>query len=197
MKFAKAFFMMCLIIIAATPLWAQNGRGFRNGGQNCRPNCPLAQTAVAGQPLNAAETAHLLFLREEEKLALDVYQALSSKWKMRIFSNISAAEQRHFDAIGALIDRYGLADPASTTPGVFANPDLQKLYNNLIARGNRSLPDALEVGVTIEEKDIDDLKAATAETDNEDVLAVYGNLTNASQNHLAAFNGRIEAIHSK
>jgi len=198
MKFTKALLIMCLIATAAMPLLAQNGRGFRgNGGQNCRPDCPLAQTTVAGQPLSAAETAQLLYMREEEKLALDVYKALSSKWKMRIFNNISASEQRHFDALGTLINRYGLTDPAQTAAGIFTDASLQKLYNDLIARGNRSLRDALRVGVTIEEKDIADLKAATAATDNADVVAVYGNLLNGSQNHLAAFSGRIEAIGSK
>ena len=52
----------------------------------------------------------------------------------------------------------------------------------------------LEVGVIIEETDIDDLKAAIAVTDNKDILTVYGNLMNGSLNHLAAFNSHIETL---
>jgi hypothetical protein len=194
MKFVKTLFMMGLIVMTSTLAWAQNGPGFKNGGRNGCANCPQSQTAFAVQPLSAEETAHLLYMREEEKLALDIYQALYLKWKVRIFSNIAASEQRHFDSIGTLINRYGLSDPAQPTAGVFTNPDLQELYDNLLAKGNLSLLNALQVGVAIEETDIDDLKAAIAVTDNRDVLTVYGNLLNGSLSHLSAFNSYIEAV---
>jgi hypothetical protein len=196
MKFVKTIFVICLIVIAAMPISAQNGQRMRNGGRNGCANCPLAQTTFAAQPLSAEEVVHLLYMREEEKLALDIYQALYSKWNMRIFSNIASSEQRHFDAVGTLISRYKLSDPAQATAGVFTNPDLQKLYNDLLAKGNLTLLDALEVGVTIEETDIADLKAAIAVTDNKDVLTVYGNLLNGSLNHLSAFNSHIETASS-
>ena len=191
MKLVKTFLMMFLIMIAATTAWAQNAQRPRNGGRNGCINCPLSQTAFAAQPLSVEEAAHLLYMREEEKLALDIYQALYSKWQVRIFSNIAASEQRHFDAIGTLIDRYGLSGPAQPTAGVFTNADLQKLYDDLLDKGSLSLLDALQVGVAIEETDIDDLKAEIAITGNRDVLTVYGNLLNGSLNHLSAFNSRI------
>ena len=196
MKFVKTFLMLFLIVIAATTAWAQNGQRPRNGGRNGCVSCPLSQTAFAVQPLSAEEATHLLYMREEEKLARDVYQVLFSKWNVRIFNNIAVSEQRHYDAVGTLISRYKLTDPAQETAGVFTNPDLQALYDQLIARGNTSLLDALQVGVTIEETDIDDLKAAIAVTDNRDVLTVYGNLLNGSLNHLSAFNSHIEAVSS-
>jgi len=195
MKLVKVLFMMCLIVIAAMPIGAQNGQASGNGSRNSCANCPLAQTAFAVQPLSAEETNHLLYIREEEKLALDIYQALYSKWKIRIFSNIAASEQRHFDAVGTLITRYGLPDPALTA-GFFTNPDLQKLYDVLFAKGDDSLLYGLQVGVTVEETDIEDLKAAIAVTDNRNVLMVYGNLLNGSLNHLSAFKSHIEAVSS-
>jgi hypothetical protein len=197
MKLVKIFFVICLSMIAAMPMSAQSGQRIRNGGQNGCANCPLAQTAFATQPLSAEEVVHLLYIREEEKLARDAYQAFFSKWNVGIFSNIAASEQRHFDAIGTLISGYGLSDPAQATAGVFTNSDLQKLYNDLLAMGNLSLMDALQAGVIIEETDIDDLKAAIAVTDNKDVLTVYGNLLNESLNHLSAFNSHIEAVSSR
>ena len=191
MKFVKTLIMMCLIVIAAAPVWAQNGQRPKSARRNGCANCPLAQSAIAVQPLNTEEATHLLYIREEEKLALDIYQALYSKWQVRIFSNIAASEQRHFDAIGTLIDRYGLSDSAQPTAGFFTNSDLQKLFDDLLAKGNLSLLDALQVGVAIEEQDIDDLKAAISATDKRDILTVYGNLLNGSLNHLSAFNSRI------
>ncbi len=197
MKLFRASFIMCLIVIAAVPASAQNGQRMRNAGRTGCAYCPLAQTAIATQPLSAEEAARLLYMREEEKLALDIYQALYSKWNLRIFSNIAAGEKRHFDAIGILIGRYGLSDPAQSTAGVFTNTDLQTLYNSLLAKGNLTLLDALKVGSAIEEADVADLKAAIAVTDNTDVLTVYGNLLNGSLNHLSAFNSHIEALSAK
>ena len=71
-------------------------------------------------------------MREEEKLAHDVYVTLYAQWDLPIFQNISRSEQTHTDAVKTLIDRYGLTDPASSKVGVFTNPDLQALYNDLV-----------------------------------------------------------------
>jgi len=191
MKFVKTFILMCLIVMTSTLAWAQNRQSSKSPRGNGCANCPLSQSAIAVQPLNTEEATHLLYIREEEKLALDIYQALYSKWQVRIFSNIAASEQRHYDAIGTLIDRYGLSDPAQPTAGVFTNADLQKLFDDLLSKGNLSLLDALQVGVAIEEQDIDDLKGAISATGNRDILTIYGNLLNGSLNHLSAFNSRI------
>jgi hypothetical protein len=196
MKLVKALCIAALILISAAPAWAQNGQRIRNSSRNGCINCQPGQTNSAIQPLSVDETAHLLYMREEEKLARDIYQALYAKWNVRIFSNIAASEQRHFDALGTLISRYALSDPAQQAAGVFTNPDLQRLYDELLAEGNLSLLDALLTGVTIEETDIEDLKAAIAVTDHRDILTVYGNLLNGSLSHLEAFNSHIETVSS-
>ena len=192
MKLVKTFLVMCLLICTAAAAVAQNGRG--NGNANSKGNvvCPILTTSFALQPLSAEESVKLLFMREEEKLALDIYQALYEKWQVRIFDKIASSEKRHFDAVGTLITRYELSDPAKPAAGEFTNPDLQFLYADLYTKGMTSLVDALEVGVIIEEKDIEDLKAAIAITDNKDILIVYGNLLSGSLNHLAAFNSHLE-----
>jgi len=137
--------------------------------------------------LSDIEAAALVYMREEEKLAHDVYVTLGAQWSLPVFLNISRSEQSHTDAIKVLLDRYGLADPASNEVGVFTNPDLQALYNDLIARGSQSLAEALKVGAAIEEIDIVDLQERLAETDNPDIQQVFGNLLNGSYNHLRAF----------
>jgi hypothetical protein len=137
--------------------------------------------------LSADESAALLYMREEEKLAHDVYVTFYAQWSLAIFQNISQSEQIHTDAIKTLLDRYGLNDPASTEIGIFTNPDLQALCNDLIARGSQSLVEALKVGAAIEEIDILDLQKHLTETDNTDIQQVYANLMNGSYNHLRAF----------
>ena len=143
-------------------------------------------------PLSAQEQADLLYMREEEKLARDVYLTLSAKWQTPIFSNIAASEQNHMDAILTLLQRYKVADPvAGMGVGEFATEHFQTLYNDLVAWGSQSLIDALKVGCTIEEIDIIDLWNCMAATTHKDVLNVYQNLEAASENHLRAFVGQL------
>ncbi len=137
--------------------------------------------------LSAEEAEGLLFMREEEKLAHDVYITLNATWNLPVFGNIASSEQSHTDAIAVLLERYGLPDPAQSEVGVFTNPDLQTLYNELVAQGSQSLADALKVGGAIEEIDILDLRTRLAQTDNADIIQVYTNLLNGSGNHLRAF----------
>jgi hypothetical protein len=142
---------------------------------------------VDPEGLSAEETEALLFMREEEKLARDVYLALNDQWGLAIFQNIAASEQTHTTAVLTLLERYNLADPASDQVGVFTNPDLQALYTELVRRGSQSLSEALKVGGMIEEIDILDLQTRLAQIDNLDIAQVFNSLLNGSTSHLRAF----------
>ncbi|HDS06411.1 MAG TPA: DUF2202 domain-containing protein [Bacteroides sp.] len=141
------------------------------------------------QPLTEAEKEGILFLREEEKLARDLYRYLYDRFPLRPFLNISKSEQAHMDAMKYLIDTYSLEDPVGDNPeGVFKNESLQQLYDELIERGSAGREEALKTGAFIEEVDIIDLQAELNENvENADVRRVYTNLCNASENHLRAF----------
>jgi hypothetical protein len=142
--------------------------------------------------LDADEAAGLLFMREEEKVAHDVYTTLYEQWGLPIFDNISDSEERHEDQVEILLDRYQIPDPADGNAiGVFTDPDLQQLYDTLVVQGSQSLTDALQVGVLIEETDIVDLQERIAQTDNADIQQVYGQLLNGSNNHLSAFTSSL------
>ena len=148
------------------------------------------ETAVAvnANGLSDAEIAGLLFMREEEKLARDVYTTLYGMWTLPLFQNIANSEQSHMDAVLYLLDSYGIADPAANTAqGEFANADLQKLYHDLTDLGSQSLADALKVGAAIEEIDILDLQDNLASLNNTAIQQVYENLLSGSENHLRAF----------
>jgi hypothetical protein len=149
---------------------------------------PSAAAQAAGEPLSDAEAEGILYMREEEKVARDVYTTLYEAWGLTVFQNIARSEQVHMDAIKTLIDRYELADPvAGAGVGEFANADLQDLYDELVARGSASLTEALAVGALIEELDITDLQQRISDVTHEDVVWVYENLLNGSRNHLRAF----------
>ncbi len=147
----------------------------------------------SGLELTANEKKWLIFMREEEKLARDVYTTLGNKWKLNVFSNIASSEQTHTDAVKDLLTRYGVEDPStSNTVGIYTSPVIQKLYNDLIKQGSNSLADALVVGAIIEDLDINDLDKAISETSKPDILQAYKNLQKGSRNHLRAFVGNIE-----
>ncbi|VXD13674.1 conserved hypothetical protein [Planktothrix serta PCC 8927] len=142
--------------------------------------------------LDATETEGLIYMREEEKLAHDVYITLYEQWGLSIFNNIANSEDRHENKIETLLNNYQIEDPVGDNPiGVFVNPDLQQLYNNLIAQGSQSLTEALKVGVLIEETDIADLQERIAQTDNADIQQVYEQLLSGSNSHLSAFTSNL------
>ena len=118
-----------------------------------------AFSGIATTDLSEAEAEGLSFMREEEKLARDVYLMFYEQWGIRIFQNIAKAEETHMSAVADLLERYGLPDPAEDTAvGVFTNPELQALYDQLMEEGSQSLADALRVGALVEEVDIVDLE---------------------------------------
>ena len=139
--------------------------------------------------ITQAEKGSLIYLREEEKLARDVYDYLYSLWGSEIFSNIYASEVQHMAAVKSLLDQYNLDDPIKDDiPGVFANEELQHHYDALTSKGSISLHDALEVGATIEDLDIYDLdEDLYSVVTNNKIEQVYNNLLKGSINHINAF----------
>jgi hypothetical protein len=141
--------------------------------------------------LTENESSDLKFLREEEKLARDVYMYAYNKYQVAIFDNIFKSEQKHMDAVLNILSKYEILDPASTEVGVFVNPELQLTYNDLVSKVNISLTEALKVGATIEDLDINDINAFISNTTKNDLLKVYGNLNCGSKNHIRSFTAEL------
>jgi hypothetical protein len=176
---------------AALQIGVSDASARGNGGGTpgtCVPSDPST-------PLTPAEADGLTFMREEEKLARDVYVLFGDRYNVRIFDNIARSESRHMAAVKRLMDIYSVPDPVGAdVPGSFKDPVLSELYTSLTAQGERSLAEALRVGVVIEKRDISDLKDRIAATDRPDLKAVYGNLLRASNNHLRAFNRQLTRL---
>lgn len=177
----------------ALPADAQR-RASAQVGPDCVGGIQTLFDEIEPVPLSAAEEAEVAYLREEEKLARDVYITLSERWQLPIFSNIARAEQMHMDLVFRLIEIYGLIDPVTDdTVGVFSNPDFTVLYDGFIVDGDESLIAALIVGATIEDMDLADLYELMEFTDNRHILLVAQNLAKGSRNHLRAFIRALEA----
>jgi len=141
-------------------------------------------------PLSEEEADMLLYMREEEKLARDVYLLMYETWSAAIFDNIAASEQKHMDTMLKKLDKYGLPDPAQDE-GEFTNEDLQDKYDKLTKIGAKSYVDGLYVGATIEEIDMIDIQHAIDITSHLDVVVAYQKLLEGSKNHLRAYVGAL------
>lgn len=186
------FALLALILLPAGGMAAGvQGSSSIYGSPDDRAVTPLV-SSVQTVALTDDENYWLTYMREEEKVARDVYLYLNDKWNVRIFKNIAASEQTHMDAIKTLLDTYTIPDPAAGKGiGEFTNPDLQKLYDDLIREGSISKVEALRVSVIIEETDIDDLTEGIATTRHNDIKTVYSNLLQGSLNHLDAFESTL------
>jgi hypothetical protein len=186
------FAILALILLPASVMAAETQATGSIAGNPDSGAATVSVSAAQTLALTDDETQWLTYMREEEKVARDVYLSLNNTWNLRILRNIAASEQTHMDAIKKLLDTYSIPDPAASKRiGEFTNPDLQKLYNDLILQGSISKVDALKVGVTIEETDIDDLNEAITASQHNDIKTVYCNLLQGSLNHLDTFESQL------
>jgi hypothetical protein len=185
-----------LLTLAMTTLWGQGAVEYMEA------NPDLASEAQAEGPVVVSETTPdltdeegILLMREEEKLARDVYLALYEQWGIRTFANIARSEQRHMDTVAALMATKGISDPViGSAPGEFVNKELQSLYDDLVAKGSASAVEALTVGAIIEDLDIYDLKRLLEKSDDPLTMHVYTSLLRGSENHMRSFAGMLERV---
>ncbi|MCK9580774.1 MAG: DUF2202 domain-containing protein [Methanoregula sp.] len=145
---------------------------------------PLTDTT----PLTDIETAYIIFMREEEQMAHDLYARWAGSYTIPVFSNIADSETMHAYEVQLLIDRYGLSDKRiGTASSGYTDPVIQSLHDSLAAHGDTSLNGALEAGLAIKDRDIADLDMAIANTTRPDIIRVYSNLRQGSENHRSAF----------
>jgi hypothetical protein len=162
---------------------------------NLPNNLLNTMTIDTSKELTSNDIDTLLFMYQEEKLARDVYTNFEEQYSLRIFENISNAEQQHINTIEDILIAHeiDIQELQDMEVGEFLNEDLQNLYDDLIEQGSVSVQEALNCGVVIEEVDIADLNEYLSNEDlNENLEVVYSNLENGSQNHLSAFNAVLD-----
>lgn len=196
-------------VVISLALLAITSIASARGGQ---PNA----SSMEGSALTEGDKAHLIFMREEEKLARDVYLTLGSIYpNSPVFGKIDDSEQKHTMAVKNMIERYGLEDPSTNdNVGVFTGADygwyFTEKYEQLVTRAKVSEFDALYVGAFIEELDMMDItqcptviidtnnevndftQCGSLYTDNPNLQRLYSSLLAGSGNHLNAYVKKIE-----
>lgn len=180
----------------------------------------LAGDNPATTKLDAVEASHLTFMREEEKLARDVYLTLAGLYPdQKVFNRIATtSEQTHTDTMRDKLALYNLPDPNPATNdlpdsiGVFTGAEwgwyFAEKFKDLTEKGSKSELEALYVGALIEELDMNDIAVCPAVmveagypkpcgleyTDETGLINAYSSLIDGSENHLRAYVGQIEAV---
>ncbi len=133
-------------------------------------------------PLNTREAETLVLMREDEKLARDVYHAFYTYWRQASWLEAMQRRQARMNRIASLLQQYELPDPLpDTRPGSFPSPELAELYTQLVKRGAQSYIDAVDVCIQIEQLDIADLQAAILESRHETLDQSYQVLLESSR----------------
>lgn len=177
-------------------------------------------TAAVATGLDADEVSHLTFMREEEKLARDVYLTFSRMYpQQNVFSVIATeSEQTHTDTIRDRLRQFDLVDPNPNTNdlpesiGVFTGSEwgryFDEKFEELTQAGSQNELAALYVGALIEELDMHDIAdcpqvmvdagykdpCGLRYTDERSIINAYRSLIDGSENHLRAYVGQIEAV---
>lgn len=169
-------------------------KSFQTASDSISPDCSCIEDWPAS--ISREETDLVLYMREEEKLARDVYSYFYNMYNLPAFSNISNSEQKHMSSVLCILNQYGIEDPVINEEGVFSDSDLQQLYNTLIEQGSVSLTDALSVGASIEDLDIYDLNEALDLVENSAIATIFNNLRCGSYNHMRAFSRHLNRKNS-
>jgi len=149
---------------------------------------------VISEELSLQEKQDLQFLKEEEKLARDVYLYAFDLYAYKVFENISKSEQMHMDRVTEILNTYQIEDISLPERGKFTNSDLQKLYDDLTDLCDKSPEDALRAGATIEDLDITDIEDFMKDTNLQDVMNMYLSLSCGSRNHMRAFTNNLTTL---
>lgn len=146
------------------------------------------------ETISVEEEEALKLMREEEKLARDLYLNAFDQWNLNIFQNISGSEQMHMDAIKGLLIKYNITDPVvNDGRGIFTNALIDSIYLVLNQQQLLSKIDALKMGAFVEEFDIHDLRELKAnEVDNIDITLIFNELERGSRNHLRSFYNNLQ-----
>jgi hypothetical protein len=199
---AKGMIIVFALLSTLTPQFAcaqGNGRGSGRGNGNSFQQHGKGSQASENQgnrlsgargynsiggTLTPAQVDQLVRMREEEKLAHDVYVTLAQSSGLQIFNNIANAESQHMRAVEQLASRYSSVAAANLPVGSFSDPQFQALYNSLVAT----------VGAKIEEMDIKDLQTLLSQNPPQDVSKVLEHLQRASRQHLRAFTMELKRL---
>lgn len=187
----KAVIVTCAVLfVISVSLAGAQGRPSRGGDESdCQQALVDRFDSLSTNTLDEETIDAIVLLREEEKLARDVYLTFSWWYDLPVFENIARSEQQHMNLVALLLDRYGIADPAAGNGiGEFDEDWVQEAFDDLRDSGAESLVNALFAGAFIEDVDIYHLQHILDHSDFDDVNLIVQNMIAGSRNHMRSFD---------
>ena len=157
----------------------------------CFDNPDYRVDGISGATLTDDEFDDVQQLREEEKLARDLFSDAYAHYGLPVFNDIARSEQQHMDVVLKILDSYGMIDSATERPGKYNNWDIQGLYDGFATAVRKSKADALLAGAAVQDMEIEDIGTFLSRTAQSDIAVVYKDLLCESRNHLRTLSTQI------
>lgn len=147
----------------------------------------VAPVLTVTDSLSADEIEFQFALREDEKMARDLYTVFAAKYSTAPqIDRIAAAENSHIACVEAVLDYYEISYPAMTAAaGLFEDAKRQAIYNELADKSG-TLLEVYATMAAVEEESVSAYKSVQSEITNENIALVITNMIKASSNHLKA-----------
>jgi len=146
-------------------------------------------------PLDVSTASQVLYLHDQEKLALDLNWTFSWKWDEPIFLSLGASERRHMDELYALMEVYGLEPLVNTrSEAVYGADDHEKAWNQLHTRGSTSLLEAYLATAYVEEWNITEIRAIISSADEQSLIDTLSRLLAGAEKHLRMLVSHVNGL---
>ncbi len=138
------------------------------------------------EDLSGQEEKGIVFVREEEKVAVNFYGMMSDLFGSEVLTQLAESERTHLGVTALPVEKYHLQDPTvDRTDGEFMSNSLQAHYDELIEEGSPSLSDAFIAGTTLQEASLVTIQNQLDRVaNNRDLRNMYAALRVATRNHL-------------
>jgi len=143
--------------------------------------------------LTADEIEFVYAVREDEKVARDLYTLFFEKYSLKVFSTIAKSESNHMRAVEILLDYYEIDFPIPGAYGVFEDSARQTIYDSLVIKGSTAL-EGFRVMAQMEEECVISYRNVLADITNSNIKIVIENLGKASENHFKAAIRQVTAL---
>lgn len=152
----------------------------------------LCFNCLDASPVTATEkeTVETLLLKQidDERLAYQLYTKLSEIHpEITIYKDIIAAKKHHFSKLEDYARETYPNLRTGRLKGPFLNHENRRLYQRSLTRGKASKKNAANVGVDLEEADIENIEHFLSLEPEPKLATILENLKRDSKKHLSAF----------
>lgn len=148
------------------------------------------------QNLSSAEEDFLLSSVEKQKLHRDLYDVMAKNIQDQIFTVHAKSDAVYMETLSIKVDKYGLINPIDDKiAGKYENLQIQAIYDDFTDNNSYDWVQLLLFAKNMEVMLIADLQQhLNTVSGHSDIVQIYSDLINESQNQLVALNIELRSI---